>query len=100
MYGRRRWRIENEGFKVQKQHGYYLKHVFSEDYNAMKIHYFLIQIAHAISQLFEHSSDVMIILNLTIKAFHENLKKCFEKFTLTEADIANSKEAKKIRLAT
>jgi hypothetical protein len=97
-FGRRRWHIENEGFKVQKNHGYYLKHVFCEDYNAMKIHYYLIQIAHAISQLLEHSCDVIKTLNLTIIQFHKELKSCFGKFVLTDDDIIVSEQPQKIRL--
>jgi hypothetical protein len=98
LFGRRRWRIENEGFKVQKNHGYYLKHVFCKDYNALKIHYYLIQITHAISQLLEHSCDVIKILNLTIKQFHKELKSCFVKFILTDDDIIITEQPQKIRL--
>jgi len=98
--GRRRWRVENEGFKVQKRHGYYLKHVFCKDYNAMKIHYLTIQIAHAIAQLLEHSSDVIKNLNITTnKEFHEALLKCFSKVVLTPEDLAAAQEPKKIRLS-
>ena len=49
--GRRRWQIENEGFNEQKNHGLGLNHMFSENYTAMKNHYFLIQIGHMIAQL-------------------------------------------------
>ncbi len=51
--GRRRWKIENEGFNVQKKHGYFLEHLFSRDYQALKNHYYLIQIEHMISQVME-----------------------------------------------
>jgi len=98
MDGRRRWRIENEGFKVQKQHGYYLKHVFCKDYNAMKIHYLMIQIAHSISQLLEHSAEVIIKLSLTKKEYHKSLFKCFSVIILTLEDIAASMMPRKIRL--
>ena len=46
--GRERWKIENKGFNEQKNHGYFIQHVFSENYNAMKNHYLLAQIAHII----------------------------------------------------
>jgi hypothetical protein len=97
--GRRRWRIENEAFKVQKQHGYYLNHVFCKDYNAMKVHYLLIQIAHAIAQLLEHSSDVIKKLTLTKKEFHKLLFTCFTKVILTTEDFITIDEPKKIRLS-
>jgi hypothetical protein len=49
--GRKRWKIENEGFKSQKHDGMHLEHAFSLNYNAMKCHYLLIQLAHYIWQL-------------------------------------------------
>ena len=49
--GLQRWKIENEGFNIQKNHGYQLEHTYSDDANAAKIFYFLLQIAHAINQL-------------------------------------------------
>ena len=52
-YGRRRWAIENYGFNAQKKHGFNIEHLFSKNYNAMKNHYFLIQIAHMISQIMD-----------------------------------------------
>jgi hypothetical protein len=55
--GRLRWKIENEGFDVQKHHGYGLGHQFSRcSMVAMKNYYQLMQIAHMINQLFELSS--------------------------------------------
>jgi hypothetical protein len=55
--GRIRWKIENEGFDIQKNHGYGLGHKYSEiSMTAMKNYYQCMQIAHMISQLFELSS--------------------------------------------
>lgn len=54
--GRLRWKIENEGFNVQKNGGYALEHVFSQDATAGKVFYLLLQIAHLLSQLIEHGS--------------------------------------------
>ena len=51
--GRRRWAIENQGFNTQKRQGYALEHLFSQNYQAIKNHYFLIQIGHMISQILE-----------------------------------------------
>ena len=53
FYGRRRWSIENYGFNAQKNHGYFLEHLFSRNCQAMKNHYYLIQIAHMISQIMD-----------------------------------------------
>ena len=53
MCGRMRWKIENEGFNTQKRHGYSLEHLFSRNYQALKNHYYLIQIGHMIAQVME-----------------------------------------------
>ena len=54
--GRMRWKIENEGFNVQKNGGFALAHAYSQDETAGKIFYFLLQIAHMIFQLVEKGS--------------------------------------------
>lgn len=55
--GRLRWKIENQGFDIQKHHGYGLGHQFSRRcMKAMKNYYQLMQIAHLMNQLFELSS--------------------------------------------
>jgi hypothetical protein len=54
--GRLRWKIENEGFNVQKNGGYALEHPYSQNVTAAKIFYFLLQIAHLLSQLVELGS--------------------------------------------
>lgn len=55
--GRMRWKIENEGFNIQKNHGYGLEHHYSRCcMRATKNYYQCMQIAHMINQLFELSS--------------------------------------------
>mgnify|MGYP001115230976 FL=1 len=54
--GRLRWKIENEGFNVQKNGGYALEHAYSRDPNAAKVFYFVLQIAHTLDQLTQHGS--------------------------------------------
>ncbi len=49
--GRIRWKIENEGFNVQKNGGYGLEHAYSNHPNSAKIFYLLLQIAHLLAQL-------------------------------------------------
>jgi hypothetical protein len=49
--GRMRWKIENEGFNVQKRGGYELEHAYTNHPNSAKIFYFLLQIAHLLAQL-------------------------------------------------
>lgn len=54
--GRIRWKIENEGFNVQKNGGYDLEHAYTTDPVASKVFYFLLQMAHLIAQLTEKGS--------------------------------------------
>lgn len=51
--GRCRWKIENEGFNIQKNNGFNLEHAYSINDCAMKDFYILMQIAHVILQLLE-----------------------------------------------
>jgi hypothetical protein len=46
-----RWKIENEGFNVQKRGGYELEHAYTNNPNSAKIFYLLLQIAHLLAQL-------------------------------------------------
>ena len=50
---RRRWKIENDGFYMQKHRTFDITHLNSKNDNAMKNHYFFIQFAHTIRQLLE-----------------------------------------------
>ncbi len=51
--GRLRWKIENEGFNIQKNSELYLEHSYSKDPTAHKIFYLLLQLGHLIFQLME-----------------------------------------------
>ena len=87
--GRLRWKIENEGFNSQKNHGYNLKHKYSRSsYCAMKNYYQCLQIAHLINQLVEFSSSFtdLLIMKKTIK----HLWKCMIGF-LTYGNINANK---------
>ncbi len=54
--GRLRWKIENEGFNIQKNRGFNLEHPYSANEVSMKNFYLILQIAHIISQLMEKGS--------------------------------------------
>jgi len=54
--GRIRWKVENEGFNIQKNGGYELEHAYSNNHNAAKIFYLFLQIAHIIAQLINRGS--------------------------------------------
>jgi len=51
--GRGRWKIENEGFNIQKNGGFNLEHAYSRENRQIKNYYLLMQIAHLILQLLE-----------------------------------------------
>jgi hypothetical protein len=54
--GRLRWKIENEGFNVQKNGGYALEHIFSHHPVSTKVFCLLLQLAHTLAQLIDRSS--------------------------------------------
>lgn len=49
--GRLRWKIENEGFNIQKNGGFNMEHAYCEHTNAAKNYFLLLQIAHFLFQL-------------------------------------------------
>ncbi len=74
--GRLRWKIENEGFNTQKNHGYNLKHKYSRvSWLAAKNYYQCLQIGHLINQLVEQSSACKNLLEgkITLKNLWEDI---------------------------
>ena len=71
--GRRRWKIENEGFYTQKHRTFDISHLNSRNDNSMKCHYFFIQFAHTIRQLLEQGNLLTKSLKLKIKEVSSNL---------------------------
>ena len=88
VHGRNRWKIENEGFNTQKNHGYNLEHMFSKNYTAMKNHYYLIQIGHMISQLLEAGlRRLRALASLAASRIIADVKESFRNTTLNEEDV-------------
>ena len=54
--GRFRWKIENEGFNVQKNQGFNLEHAYSRHPTGWKVFYLLLQIASILEQLLRKSN--------------------------------------------
>ena len=54
--GRCRWKIENEGFNIQKNGGFNLEHAYGNGERQIKNYYLLLQIAHMLLQLMERGS--------------------------------------------
>jgi len=65
--GRKRWKIENEGFNNQKNNEYSITHLCSRHDVGLKSHYYLIQISDIIKQLLCHGSKELKGLKLKIK---------------------------------
>ena len=58
--GRNRWIIENQGFNTQKNGGYAFGHKYSrKSFTSYKNYYHSMQIAHLITQLVEHSTNIV-----------------------------------------
>ena len=71
--GRKRWQIENEGFNIQKNYRYDITHANSLNYNAMKNHYLLTQIADILLQLYENGVKGLREIKRTIKNISSGL---------------------------
>lgn len=72
--GRKRWKIENEGFNIQKNGTFDIGHLYSKNQTAIKVHYLMIQIAHIIRQLLENGIKEIKELGLKIKEISQMLK--------------------------
>ena len=95
--GRSRWKIENEGFNNQKNIKNNIEHLCCKDYNAMKNHYLLVQIADILRQLFECGYELIRSLKASIKEISSRILESFRRDTLTPEDIANSNKRMQIR---
>ena len=84
--GRKRWMIENEGFNIQKNHRYMITHANSLDYNAMKNHYLITQIADMLLQLYECGIKNLKAIKRTIEKISEGLLECLKQQALDETD--------------
>lgn len=91
-YGKQRWKIENEGFNMQKNGIFDIEYVYSKNYNAMKAHYFFIQFAHTIRQLLEKGMKYIKELKMSIKEVSAEIT-----HTLTHI-VTNLTQHKKIQL--
>lgn len=91
--GRKRWKIENEGFNIQKNGTFDIGHLYSKNQVAIKVHYLMIQIAHMLRQLLEKGIKEIKELGLKIKEISQMLKKW-----LTSNFIAKFSVNRKIQL--
>ena len=97
ILGRKRWKIENEGFYTQKHRTFNITHLNSRNDTAMKNHYFFIQIAHTIRQLLEQGNLLIKSLNLKIKEVSRFL---LDTLTSTNSDLNNVNTKFQLRFDT
>jgi hypothetical protein len=105
--GRVRFKIENQGFNIQKNSGLNLEHAYSLGPDTLKCYYYLLQIAHLFLQMLEMGSLLQqlarqygatpLALFGSLKNIAEFLLDCFRYFRLQPEAFAPSK-AFQIRL--
>ena len=84
--GRKRWLIENEGFNIQKNIRYFITHASSLNYNAMKNHYLLTQLADMLLQLYECGVKDLKVIKRTLSDVSTSLLECLKRQSLNEQD--------------
>ncbi|MCK5210858.1 MAG: hypothetical protein KAQ62_17690 [Cyclobacteriaceae bacterium] len=103
--GRLRWKIENEGFNVQKNQGYQMEHKYSRSsFKALKNYFQCLQIAHMINQLVVLSSEIAVLFIEDKKMTVIHLWKCLIGFLqndqIIEMELDHIREKRwQIRLA-
>lgn len=105
--GRVRFKIENQGFNIQKNSGLNLEHAYSLGADTLKCFYYLLQIAHLFLQMLELGSllqqlarqygSTPLALFGSLKNIAQFLLDCFRFFRL-EAEVFNPTKAFQIRL--
>ena len=73
--GRRRWKIENKGFKEQKSDVLNIKHIYTKDCNGTKNIYLIIQFAHTILNLLNYGDILIKNLRTTKNEVSDLIKK-------------------------
>lgn len=86
-FGRRRWKIENQGFNAQKNHGFSLGHLFSRNYQAMKNHYYLIQIGHMIAQIMDAWESLWKSVRQSKEQKHKRILESWKTQRLSDFDL-------------
>ena len=82
LLGRRRWKIENKGFKEQKSDILNIKHIYTKRCEGTKNLYLLIQFAHTFLNLLNYGDILIIDLKTTKNEVSDLIKQ-----TLTSTNI-------------
>lgn len=93
--GRCRWKIENEGFNLQKNSGFNLEHAYSTADRQIKDFYILLQIAHVILQLLERGN----LLSGEVKKLFGSLKNLAHRLLESIRNVRIPAEAVDVALA-
>lgn len=100
--GRVRFKIENQGFNLQKNSGLNLEHAYSTGTDTIKSFYYLLQIAHLFLQMLEmgsllrqlarrYGSETAVGLFGSLKNIAQRLLECFRYFRLGPEVFASEK---------
>lgn len=95
--GRKRWKIENEGFNRQKNWQGDITHPCSHNSNAMKNHYLMTQIADMVKQLYEWYFLKKHGIKKRQKNISSELLACFGR-QLTPEDISITEDTNVVQL--
>lgn len=82
LLGRRRWKIENKGFKEQKSDILNITHIYTKNCNGTKNIYLLIQFAHTILNLLNYGNILIIGLNTTKNEVSDLIQKALTSTTI------------------
>jgi len=80
--GRRRWKIENKGFKEQKSDVLNITHIYTKNCNGTKNIYLIIQFAHTLLNLLNYGNILIIDLNTTKNEVSDLIKKALTSTTI------------------
>jgi hypothetical protein len=97
QFARWRWKIENEGFNIQKNNGYNLSHKYvRKNFTAIKNYYQCLQIAHLINQMLDKTKEIKeyMQIKITVKYLWERMLASMLEVDLNENEIIESKKIK------
>ena len=80
VLGRRRWKIENKGFRDQKSGVLNISYIYTKDCNGTKNTYLIIQFAHTFLNLLNYGSILIKELKNTLKKVSSLIKDELTKF--------------------
>lgn len=82
LLGRRRWKIENKGFKEQKSDILNVTHIYTKDCSGTKNIYLIIQFAHTLLNLLNYGNLLIKDLNTTKNEVSDLIKMTLTSITL------------------